>query len=123
MSRNYFSKSDLETIRKSKILGVRSGKEHRFTGVWVVVVRDRVFVRSWSNKSTGWYRAFLKDPTGTIQITGKEIPVRAKKVRGDRLIDAISQAYAEKYDTKASQKYVRGFRQKSRRINTMEFVP
>jgi hypothetical protein len=30
----------------------------RYTGVWVVVVEGRAFVRSWNDKSTGWYRAF-----------------------------------------------------------------
>ena len=118
-----FSKTDLALIRNSKIMGVRSGTEHRFTGVWVVVVRDRVFVRSWDNKPNGWHRAFLKDSTGAIQVPGREIAVRAKKVRGERLMEAIEEAYAEKYNTNASLKYVRGFRLKSRRMTTTEFVP
>jgi hypothetical protein len=32
-------------------------------------------------------------------------------------------AYAAKFDTKASQKYVRGFRAKRRRDSSIEFVP
>lgn len=118
-----FSKTDLALIRDSRILGVRSGTEHRFTGVWVVVANDRVFIRSWDDKPTGWHRAFLKNPTGAIQVAGREIPVRAKKVRGERLLEAIEAAYAEKYNTKASLKYVRGFRLKRRRMTTTEFVP
>jgi hypothetical protein len=118
-----FSKADLDLIRNSKIMGVRSGTEHRFIGVWVVVVRDRVFARSWKDKPTGWHRAFLKNPNGAIQVAGREIAVRAKKVRGERLMEVIEAAYAEKYNTKASLKYVRGFRLKRRRMTTTEFVP
>ena len=118
-----FSKPVLAEIHKSKILGIRSGEEHSFTGVWVVMVQDRVFIRSWENKPTGWYRAFLKEPLGEIQIGSRTISVRAKKVRGERLLDAIEDAYAAKYNTPASVKYVRGFRQKNRRLTTTEFVP
>jgi hypothetical protein len=119
-----FSKPALAALDAAKILGVRAGTEHRFTGVWVVVVNSRVFARSWSDKPTGWFRAFLEEPLGVIQAPGgREIRVRAKKVRGDRLLDAIDDAYAEKYNTPASLKWVRGFRQPRRRATTMEFVP
>jgi hypothetical protein len=118
-----FSKPALAALDAAKILGVRAGTEHRFTGVWVVVVNGRVFARSWSDKPTGWFRAFLEEPLGAIQAPGgREIRVRAKKVRGDRLLDAIDDAYAEKYNTPASLKWVRGFRQRRRRATTMEFV-
>jgi hypothetical protein len=119
-----FSKPVIAALERAKILGVRSGGEHRFTGVWVVVVNERVFTRSWSDKPTGWYRAFVEEPLGAIQVPGgREIRVRAKKVRGERLLDAIDEAYAKKYDTAASQKWVRGFAKPQRRATTIEFVP
>ena len=61
-----FSDPDLDTLRRAKILGVRSGTEHKYTGVWVVVVGRSVCVRSWSDKPTGWYRAVRKAPRGAI---------------------------------------------------------
>jgi hypothetical protein len=119
-----FPKSVLTALDASKILGVRSGTDHRFTGIWVVVVNGRVFVRSWNDKPTGWYRAFLEEPAGTIQVPkGREIRVHAKRVRGERLLDAIDAAYAEKYDTPASLKWVRGFKEARRRATTLEFTP
>ena len=119
-----FSKPALAALDAAKILGVRAGIEHRFTGVWVVVVKGRVFVRSWNDKPAGWYRAFLAEPLGTIQApNGREIRVRAKKVRGERLLDAIDEAYGEKYHTPASRKWVHGFAQARRRRTTTEFVP
>ena len=119
-----FPKATLDALDEAKILGVRSGDEHRFTGVWVVVVGGRVFARSWSDKPTGWYRAFVADPEGALQLPGGRAKrVRAKKVRGERLLDSIDAAYAEKYDTPASLKWVRGFREARRRATTLEFVP
>src|SRR5438067_312449 len=104
-----FSGPALEELATAKIIGVRAGTEHRYTGVWVVVVEGRVFVRPWNDKPTGWYRAFLAQPLGGIQLAGREIAVRARQLRGGRLRDAVTRAYAGKYDTKASEKWVRGF--------------
>jgi hypothetical protein len=118
-----FSNPVLAALHKAKILGVRAGAEHRYTGVWVVVVESRVFVRSWNDKPTGWYRAFRKEPNGSIQLPDREISVRAKPTRSERLQQAVSQAYAEKYPTKASQKWVSGFAEPSRAQTTLELVP
>src|SRR5437763_14790771 len=118
-----FSEPALQELAKAKILGVRAGTEHRYTGVWVVVVEGRVFVRSWNDKPTGWYRAFRVQPLGSIQLAGREIAVRARQLRGERLRDAVTRAYAEKYDTKASEKWVRGFVEPSRAATTLELLP
>lgn len=118
-----FAETVVEALRAAKILGVRAGAEHRYTGVWVVVVEGRVFVRSWNDKPTGWFRAFRKEPAGTIQAGELEIPVRARPVRSARLRDAITAAFGEKYNTKASKKWVEGFAEPARVLATLEFVP
>jgi hypothetical protein len=112
-------------IDASQILGVRAGSRsvHRFVGVWPVVIDGRVFARSWSLKPGGWYRTFLEDPRGTLRIGDREVRVRAVPVRSERIRDAVEAAYAVKYPTPGSGKYVRGFRSKRRREATMEFVP
>jgi hypothetical protein len=109
----------------SAILGVRAGDRsaHAFTGVWPVVVEGRLFARSWSLSQGGWFRAFLEDPRGAIQIGHRIVRVRARPVRSERLRDAVERAYAEKYATPASRKWVRGFRTQRRREATLEFVP
>jgi len=118
-----FNKKTIEELRKAKILGVRAGTEHRYTGVWVIVVGNRVFARSWSDKPTGWFRAFRKEPLGTIQVGDREIRVRAKLVRGARVLDEITAAFGEKYNTKGSQKWVEGFAEPTRVATTIEFAP
>ena len=117
-----FTEDIVEGAHDAKIIGVRAGTEHRYTGVWVVVVDDRIFARSWNDKPTGWFRAFRKQPNGTIQIDDLEIPVRGKLVRSARIRDAVTVAYAEKYNTKGSQKWVEGFREPERVLATLEFV-
>ena len=113
----------VETFARAKILGVRSGDTHRFTAVWVVVVERRVFVRSWGDKPTGWYRAFRAEPEGAVTLAGAEISVRARPVRSARLRDAVSAALAEKYPTPGSRKWVTGFAEPGREANTLEIVP
>ena len=118
-----FSGPALRELAKAKILGVRAGTEHRYTGVWVVVVEGRAFVRSWNDKPTGWYRAFRAEPVGSIQLAGREVPVRARPLRGHRLRDAVTRAYGEKYDTEVSERWVRGFAEPRRAAATLELVP
>ena len=118
-----FSARRLAAFADARILGVRSGAEHRYTGVWVVVVEDRVFVRSWNDKPTGWYRAFLDEPRGSVSLADTEIRVRAAPVRSARIRRAVSEAYAEKYPTKGSATWVRGFAEPAREANTLEILP
>lgn len=119
------SRPVVAAVDASKIIGIRAGarSDHRFTGVWPVVVQGRVFARSWTVKRDGWNHAFLEDPLGVMQVGERQVRVRAVPVRSERLRDAVEDAYAEKFNTKASQKYVRGFRTPRRRNTTLEFVP
>jgi len=118
-----FARDIVETFRKAKIIGVRAGTEHRYTGVWVVVADDRIFARSWNDKPTGWFQAFRKEPSGTVQVGELELAVRGKLVRSARLRDAVTAAFGEKYPTKGSRKWVEGFADPARVVNTIEFVP
>ena len=118
-----FSKTIVDELTNAKILGVRAGTEHRYTGVWVVVVEGRAFARSWYDKPTGWFQAFRKEPSGTIQVGDREIKVTGKLVRSARLRDAVTVAFGEKYPTKGSRQWVEGFAEPSRVLTTMEFVP
>src|SRR6476660_8757265 len=95
-------------IRDNKILGIRAGTApHRFIGIWAVVVEGRVFVRSWSLKPRSWYRTFLVEPRGAVQVGGREIAVRAVRTRSERLKGAVDRAYLAKYSAPGSVKYAR----------------
>ena len=119
-----FDNDTLDALKSGKILGIRAGSgNHRFIGVWMVVVENRLFIRSWTVKPAGWFSTFLEEPRGTMQIGNREIPIRAIRTRSERLKSAVDRAYAVKYNTKASLKYVRGFKQARRRNSTTELAP
>lgn len=119
-----FTRDVLDAIRDGKIIGIRAGSEpHRFIGIWAVVVEGRVFVRSWSLKPRSWYRTFLQEPRGAIQVLEREIPVRAVHTRSERLKQAVSRAYLEKYNTPGSIKYAQDMGRAKSRATTTELVP
>ena len=109
-------------IDATKYMKIRAG-DHRYIYIWVVVVDGRVLVRSWNDKKAGWYRAFLEEPRGAIQVGDRDIPVRARPVRSAALNDAAADGYAKKYVTKSNAKYVRGFATAKRKATTLELVP
>ena len=119
-----FSKAIVTAIGDGKILGIRAGtKSHRVIGIWAVVVEGRVFVRSYSLKERSWYRTFLEEPRGIIEVEGKQIPVRPVFTRSERLKKLVDRAYAEKFPTPGSRQFVEGFKEKKRRDTTTELVP
>ena len=114
----------LSAIRKGMIIGLRAGTQpHRFIALWVVVVEGRVFVRSWSLKPRSWYRTFLAEPVGVIQVADDELPVRAVHTRSERLKRAVDRAYMEKYHTPASIKFARDLGRAKSKATTTELVP
>jgi len=118
------SRGVVEAVRVAKVVGIRAGSgPHRIIGVWAVVVEDRVFIRSWSLKPRGWYRTFLDEPHGTLEVGGREIAVRAVRTRSERLKAAVSCAYLEKYHTPGSVKYARDLGRTRSRDTTTELVP
>ena len=119
-----FPNDILSAIRKGMIIGLRAGTQpHRFIALWVVVVERRVFVRSWSLKPRSWYRTFLAEPRGVVQVAGGELPVRSVHTRSERLKRAVDRAYLEKYHTPASIKFARDLGRPKSRATTTELVP
>jgi hypothetical protein len=123
-TRKRFADEALTIFQKSKGLRLRAGNgDHRFIGIWFVVVEDRVLVRSWSVKENGWYRTLLKEHRGTIQIAGFEIAVRAVPIRSERLRNAVDRAYLTKYNTRGALKYARDLARAKSRVTTTELLP
>src|SRR5260221_8580739 len=119
-----FSDDILAKFRESKGVRIRAGPgAHRFIGIWVVVVNERVFVRSWSVKPQGWYQTFLKEPVGAVQIANREIAVRAVSTRDKRVRGAVDRAYMDKYSTPGAIKYARDLGSAKSRDTTLEVRP
>ena len=122
--RKRFADEVLDAFQKSRGLRLRAGTgDHRFIGIWFVLVKGRVLVRSWSVKADGWYCAFLKEPRGAIQIADLEIPVRAVRIRSESLRKAVDRAYLARYNTPGALKYARDLARPESRATTTELVP
>ena len=114
----------LSRLQHDKGLRIRAGSgDHRFISIWVVVVKDRVFVRSWSLKPDGWYRTFLAQPCGVIRVDERDIPVRAVRTRDKRILDGIDRAYLQKYNTPGAIKYAQDLGSPKSRSATIELRP
>ena len=127
MAKPRFSEEILATLHKHRIIGIRVGSDsdHRIIGVWVVIVKGRIFVRSYTMKQGGWWRTFLEDPYGEIFVSKRKrgIKVRAVQTRSEKLKDLVSAAYKEKYNTRGSVGYVEEMSRKPLRDTTTELVP
>ena len=111
-------------IHDSSRLNIRAGTApHRFISIWAVVVDGRVFVRSWSLEPRSWWRTFLEDPVGAIQIADRTVLVRAVFTRSERIKDAVDRAYLKKYRSPASIKYAGDLAREKSRATTTELVP
>ncbi len=109
-------------LRDGSILRIKAGARHRFIGIWFVVVSSRVFVRSWSRKPRSWWRTFLEDPNGTIEVGGRAVPVRAVRTRSERLKAAVDRAYLAKYGTGSQRRYALDLNRAACRATTTELV-
>jgi hypothetical protein len=119
-----FDGDTVRAIAKAKWIAVRAGTAaHRFIALWPVVVDGRVFVRSWSLKPRSWYRTFREEPRGAIQVSGREIQVRAVRTRSERLKAAVDRGYLEKYGSPGALKYARDLGRPRSRATTTELVP
>jgi len=124
MKARRFPKAVVAAVHEGKILGIRAGAgPHRVIGIWAVVVEGRVFVRSWGLEPRSWWRTFVEDPRGIIEVGGRTIRVRAVQTRSLRLKDAVDRAYLEKYHTPGSLKFARDLGRKKSRETTTELVP
>lgn len=121
-----FSKTFLKSVSETQITSVRAGKDReKFTGIWMVVVEDRIFGRSYNLSERSWYTALSKGETGDIKCGKEIIPVKGSKPADIKIItEAINRAYGKKYLVKAyNKKWVDGLAEPERVARTMEFIP
>jgi hypothetical protein len=119
-----FPNSILNTISNSPVIGIKAGKApHRVIAVWAVVVNNRVFIRSWGHKERSWYHAFRKDRVGELHFGSRKIRIRPVFVRSEELKHLVSKAYAEKYHTPGSVRFVKDMSRSRSRNTTTELAP
>jgi len=115
----------LDKIKTNSLTGIRAGNTRdSFLDIWMVVVDNRIFARSWGLSERSWYSQFLTDPSGAIRCGEHIVPILAR-VPDDvlQLTDRINQAYLEKYNKGDNAVYAQGIIRPEHIAKTMEFVP
>ncbi|MFT3899360.1 MAG: DUF2255 family protein [Gordonia sp. (in: high G+C Gram-positive bacteria)] len=64
--------------------------------IWMVVVDEKLYVRTWEVRTTGWYGRAVRDGTAAVSTGGPKTPVTVEQV-GSLDSDAIEAAYRRKY--------------------------
>ena len=72
------------------------GDVHR-TIIWVVVVDEVAYIRSYRGPSARWYREITADPLGAIIASDRRIEVRAVPATDDASVEACSRGLWAKY--------------------------
>jgi hypothetical protein len=121
-----FPKAFLKCINETQITSVRAGKDReKFTGIWMVEVKGRIFARSYNLSERSWYTALLNGETGDIKCGKEVIQIKGSKPADiGAITKAIKKAYEKKYLIKAyNKKWVDGLCEPDRIARTMEFIP
>jgi hypothetical protein len=87
----------LAGLRELEIAAAKVGGGHGpWTPIWVVVVEDEVFVRTWHRRSTGWYGRAVGSGRARIRLSGDSVEV-VVAATGATGADAVDAAYRTKY--------------------------
>jgi hypothetical protein len=93
-----FDADTLRELRDLKEVKIRTGT-HPGTAVviWLVVVGDEVYVRSWRGTRGRWYRDLAAGGLATLEYARRRIEVQAIPEGDPAAIDRASQEFLGKY--------------------------
>jgi hypothetical protein len=114
----------LQHIQTNNLTGIKAGLERpNFLEIWMVVVQDRIFARSWGLAEKSWYNSFLKNPIGEIKCGNTIFRINGLVPNDkDELADAINTAYLTKYNTEENIPYSKGITTQKHIDKTMEII-
>jgi hypothetical protein len=88
--------ADLGALADAHELEIASDPAARWMPIWVVVVDDGVFVRTWQRRKTGWYGRAVASGRAWIHVADEPVEVVVTPT-GDEIPDAVDAAYRAKY--------------------------
>jgi hypothetical protein len=93
-----FDADALRDVRSTKEVRIRTEKHpDSAVVIWVVVVDDIVFVRSFRGARGRWYRDLATGGDATLEVAGRRLAVRATPEREPAAIERVSQEFLRKY--------------------------
>ncbi|REC63665.1 DUF2255 domain-containing protein [Chryseobacterium pennae] len=114
----------LDYIKTNNLIGIKAGSERPdFLEIWMVVVQNRIFARSWGLAERSWYNTFLKSSVGQIKCDDEIYTIKAIVSEDiEQLTDKINRAYLTKYNFGRNRKYAMGIIEEKHIERTMEFI-
>ncbi|MGA0568758.1 DUF2255 family protein [Rathayibacter sp. KR2-224] len=82
-----------------------AGRPNGWTPIWVVVVDDEVFVRTWRRRDTGWYGRAVRSARTRMRVAGDSVDVVVAAI-GDTNAAVVDAAYRTKYGRAGSESMV-----------------
>ena len=111
-------------INNNNLTGIMAGSQRQtFLDIWMVVVEDRIFARSWGFAEKSWYNSFLEEPVGKIKCGENVFSIKATVPKDKaEITEKINIAYLTKYNTGHNIEYAKGIVEENHIAKTMEFI-
>lgn len=111
-------------IETHNLIGIKAGlNRETFLDIWMIVVNDRIFARSWGLAEKSWYNSFLQDSKGQIKCGENIFTIKAiVPIDKNNLTSAINNAYLTKYNTDHNIEYAKGIIKAKHIEKTLEFI-
>ena len=91
-----FDAATLELLRTTEEVRIQVGRRRPVT-IWVVVADGAAYVRSVRGPRGKWYVAARADGQATLEVDGRQLPVRLTPIDDKAEVAAVSHAFLTKY--------------------------
>ena len=95
-----FDENTLKRLHDQQEVAIRTAKHPKASvTIWVVAPGDDVYVRSVRAAKGRWYRDLAKGGDATLEVSGRQVPVKAIPATDAGSIERASGEYLRKYRT------------------------
>ena len=98
--KNQFTPALLAKLAAVKEIDIETRAEtkppHR-RPIWIVVVGNDAYIRSYRGADGVWYKQIRKNPDAVMIVENKRVPIHARMVRAPETIAQVSAEYLRKY--------------------------
>lgn len=113
----------VECINKTEITKLRQGDRYPMINMWMVVVEDRIFVRSWQGTKDGWYYKFLENEYGEIECGDVRYAVNGRTPNDlHKINNLINKQYISKYNEPKNATVAAQITEPERMKRTLELI-
>lgn len=114
----------IKGIESEQLTAIKAGQnDHDFLNIWMVVVNNRIFARSWGFAERSWYNTFLKDNIGQIKSGDYIFNIKGEIPEDfNELVEPINEAYMKTYNFGSNAFYAEGITKEEHINKTMEFI-